>query len=354
MKRRWFLVVPLAIALGGLPTGRLAAAPQRSLDIYFIDVEGGAATLMVTPMGESILVDSGWRQDDDRDARRIHHVATQVAGLNRIDYAVTTHWHMDHYGGIGRLAEMIPVLHFYDRGIPDASTDDPTNFPTLIAAYRKASHGRSSALHPGDELPLMTDPDRRIPRVRVRCLTANAQVIGEEKSSIAPSGCARHPSKPQDTSDNARSLSLLLSYGRFEFLNCGDLTWNVEHRLVCPKNHVGTVDLYQVTHHGMDISNNPAVLEAVQPRVAVMCNGPRKGGAPATMAVLRATPSIEAIYQLHRNVATSAADNTAPDLIANPDEACAGQFIKVSVAPDSKSFTVQIGPDGRPRKFKTK
>jgi beta-lactamase superfamily II metal-dependent hydrolase len=353
MTLRRSLIPAALLFLTLLTSAPLIAAPQRPLDIYFIDVEGGAATLMVTPLGESILVDSGWSGFEDRDARRIHQVATQVAGLKRIDHAVTTHWHMDHYGALGRLAEMIPVLNYYDRGIPDALPEDPENFPKLIADYKRASRGHSRTLRAGDDIDLIEDPDPG-PRLRLRCLTASGQVIGESKPSTAPSGCSRHPSKPEDTSDNAKSISLLLTYGRFGFLNCGDLTWNVEHRLVCPKNRVGSVDLFQVTHHGMDISNNPAVIEAIRPRVAVTCNGPRKGGSPATYANLRRTAGVEAIYQLHRNVATSAAENTAPERIANMEAECTGQWIKVSVAPDAKSYTVQIGPEGAKRQFKVR
>src|SRR5438128_12699790 len=89
-----------------------AAAQRRGLDIYFVETEGGAATLIVTPAGESILIDSG--NPGTRDAERIHKVATQIAGLKQIDHIIATHWHLDHYGGHGHLAELMPVKHFYD------------------------------------------------------------------------------------------------------------------------------------------------------------------------------------------------------------------------------------------------
>ncbi len=155
---------------------------------------------------------------------------------------------------------------------------------------------------------------------------------------------------PEDHSDNARSLAIRFRFGQFDFLDCGDLTWNVERSLVCPTNTIGAIDLYQVTHHGMDISNNPVLVRSIQPTVAIMNNGPRKGGSPATVRLLRSIPSIKAAYQLHRNAQTGPDDNTDPALIANSDPA-GGQFIHVSVASDGSKFSVQIGTDGSKREF---
>ena len=114
------------------------------------------------------------------------------------------------------------------------------------------------------------------------------------------------PDLPVDTSDNARSLAILFSLGKFQFFDAGDLTWNVEKKLVCPLDLVGPVDLYQVTHHGMDISNHPTLVQTVAPMVAIMNNGPRKGGCAATVKLLKSIPSIQAAYQLHKNAATAA------------------------------------------------
>jgi hypothetical protein len=155
---------------------------------------------------------------------------------------------------------------------------------------------------------------------------------------------------PVDRSDNARSLAFLFSFGSFQFFDAGDLTWNVEKQLVCPDDLIGPVDLYQVTHHGMDNSNHPALVQTIAPIVTVMNNGPRKGGAPATIKLLKSVPSIRAAYQLHKNAATGDGENTEGDLIANRDPA-GGEFIRVRVAPDGSKFTVQIGDLGRERSF---
>jgi hypothetical protein len=161
------------------------------------------------------------------------------------------------------------------------------------------------------------------------------------------------PDKPVDTSDNARSLAILFTLGRFQFFDAGDLTWNVEKRLVCPVDLIGKVDLYQVTHHGMDISNHPTLVRTIEPTVAIMNNGPRKGGAPGTVRLLRSIPTIQAAYQLHRNAATGPEDNTEPSLIANKDQA-GGTIIRVFVEPDGSRFTVQIGEDGTKRTFESR
>jgi competence protein ComEC len=350
-----FAALPLLLAAILPLAAAPAPAPRRSLDIYFIDVEGGAATLIVTPVGESMLIDSGWKRDDDRDATRIYDVARR-AGLTRIDHVVTTHWHMDHYGGLGRLAEMLPLGHFYDHGVPPSLADDPQNFPTLIAAYRTASHNHSTTLRPGDTIPLRTDlsasgPDA-IPPLTLRCLAASGKVISEGDTPPPPR--CNHPLKPEDTSDNARSVVLLLSYGQFHFLAGGDLTWNIEHRLVCPVNRVGQVDLYQVDHHGLDSSNNPVFVEAIRPRVAVMCNGPHKGGHPTTVATLRRVRGLEAFYQLHRNVDTTLGENAPLERIANVNADCQGETIKVSVAPDARSYTVTVGSHGPTGRYRTR
>lgn len=330
------LAVSAGLAAVPVPGG---AQATRGLDVYFVDVEGGAATLMVTPTGESVLVDSGWPRADGRDAKRIEHVARYVAGLSGIDHYVTTHWHTDHYGGIEHLAKLMPVRHYWDRGIPAAAEDGAKDFNLLISAYKRANEGKSSTLTPGDTLPLRQSG---LP-LELKVVAAQGRVIGEGKEEL-PLSCERHvPAPVKDDSDNAKSVSLLLTSGRFAFLNCGDLTWNVEHKLACPKNRVGQVDLWQVTHHGWEASGNPALVEAIRPRCAVMVNGPRKGASPRTFQMLKKSPSVEAVYQLHRNVTTRPEDNTNPERIANMDEKCRGEFLRVRLSPGGDRYTVYKG-----------
>lgn len=158
----------------------------------------------------------------------------------------------------------------------------------------------------------------------------------------------------EDKSDNAKSMGFILSYGDWRFLDLGDLTWNIEYKLVHPSDKIGPVDVFQVNHHGLEISNNPVLLQTVKPRVAVFNNGARKGGQPSVTATLRRIPEVQAIYQLHRNVTVGAQENTDPEYIANPDEKCQGESIKLSVAPDAKSYTLTVGSTGKPKKYETR
>jgi hypothetical protein len=335
-------------------TGSIAAGPEEwGLDIYFIDVQGGAATLLVTPERESILVDSGWPGLEDRDPKRIVRVLKERAGCDRLDHLITTHWHMDHFGGVAGLARLVEIKHFWDRGLPEDG-DPALDFPDgpkpddpLGIAYRRASNGKRTALKAGDPLLFRGGLAGVV-------LSSGGKVLPAPTAAVPNPLCAESPADlAVDPSDNARSLSIRFRLGKFDFLDCGDLTWNVEKALVCPNDLVGPIDLYQVTHHGMDISNHPILVRTIQPTVAIMNNGPKKGGAPATVKLLRSVPSIQAAYQLHRNVDTSAEDNTDASLIANAEPA-GGNDIHVSVSADGSKFSVQIGEGGAIREFASK
>jgi beta-lactamase superfamily II metal-dependent hydrolase len=336
-----------------LPSCLCAAEPkdiERGLDIYFIDVEGGAATLIVTPAGESVLIDCG--NPGSRDAERIHRVAAEQAGLKAIDHLIITHWHLDHYGSVEKLAKLMPIKRFYDRGIPRTLAEDPKNFPLLIQAYREASQEKSQSLKPGDVVGLKQRQGS--PPLRLLCLCSGGEVIPDKLEDAANPIAKEHRPQADDPTDNAKSLGFLLSFGGFRFLDLGDLTWNIEYKLVHPTDKIGLVDVYQSTHHGLEISNNPVVIKTVRPRVAVFNNGARKGCHPSVMATLRRIPDVQAIYQMHRNLTVGAQENTDPEFIANSEEKCQGESIKLSVSSDAKSYTVTVGSKGKPRRYETR
>ncbi len=328
----------------------LCAEPKdKTLDIYFIDVEGGAATLFVTPIGESLLIDSGYPDYNDRDRNRILDVARSVAGLKQIDHAAVTHWHLDHYGNHASLSTQIKIANFWDRGIPESLKEDKS-FLERIANYRSASQNKSKKMVPGDLLPLKSG---RTP-LEMKVITASREVI---KNSGKPNPYSKlHDPKPEDTSDNAASMSFLMKFGEFKFLCCGDLTWNMEAKLVTPNNPVGQVDLFMVTHHGLPVSNNPALVLAIDPKVAVMCNGPTKGGSAEVISTLKKVKSLEHWYQLHRNIKLKPDEQTPAEFILNQETTvdCPGGYVKASVAPDGKSYTIQLGEDGPIRKYQTR
>jgi beta-lactamase superfamily II metal-dependent hydrolase len=333
-----------ALALLAAPALPGADAPA-GLTVVFVDCEGGAAALIRTPAGESVLVDPGY--PGDRDAGRIAEAA-KALGISRIDHFISTHWHIDHVGGLPDVAKRIPVAKFYDRGLPPSPRDEGTKME-YVDAYRRLSGGKSTVLGPGDEVPLAQAPGS--PPLSLRCVVSRCRTEGTIESAKTTAGCTAHEGHNADTSDNAKSLGFVLRLGDFRFALLGDITWNVEHALACPVNRIGRVDVYQVTHHGFDISNNPVLLEAIRPRVAIMPNGPEKGGAPSVVAALKGLGT--EIYQLHRNVKSRESENAPRENIANWDEKCGGEPIVLRVSPDGKNYSVKVGRSGVEKKFET-
>ena len=317
--------------------------PSDPLSVYFIDVEGGGAMLVVSPEGESMLVDSGYPDLGSRDLKRILRVVKDVADLDRIDHAVVTHWHRDHYGNHAALAAELPIGRFLDRGIPDALQEDP-EFEPRIADYRRASENESIALAAGDDFALAGG-------VSVRVLAASRSVVsGGEPNPYA----SEHTARDRDNSDNAESLAMVIEHGDFRLFCGGDLTWNVEADLVTPGNPIGSIDLYMVTHHGLPTSNNPVLVKAVEPVVAVMCNGPSKGGQPDVLATLAALPTLKAWFQLHTNLSVPPEKQTKRSRIANTGDtaSCSGRFIRVTHTAGDNEFAVQI-EGSEPERFST-
>lgn len=343
MSKRIGALLALILAL---PLSLLAQSTDRdgSLDIYWVDSEGGGSTLVVTPAGEAILIDTG---NPGRDAERIHRVATQEAGLTQIDHLIVTHFHRDHFGGAPELAEMMPIINVWDNGIPETDPDNRTEDTTwaqTIQPYRDMIVQQRHVIEPGDDIPLRGAQSGVTPELRF--VGARQEFVAPPNGAPANEHCADAVSKEPDPSDNANSSVFILEFGEFQFFHGGDVTWNVEEELVCPVNRIGTVDLYQVNHHGLGSSNNPVLVHSLDPIVSVMNNGPRKGTSSETMASLRSSPSLLAMYQVHLNVRDDAENNTLLNYIANIDPDNDGNYIHASVAPDGESYAVSVPSNG--------
>jgi beta-lactamase superfamily II metal-dependent hydrolase len=340
MTRRTFLIVGLGLGL--LSLNVQAGQSDKRLDIYWVDTEGGAAVLVVTPTGESVLIDTG--NPGERDSSRIIK-AVREAGVEAIDHLVTTHYHIDHMGGASAVAKAVPIRNVYDNGDKNPAREKPTE------DYLKMQVEKRIVVNPGDVIPLRQAEDG--PRLELKVIGARKQFI-EPPAGAAPNPlCGTVQGKAQDLTDNANSIVLLLSFGDFRFYDGGDLTWNVESRLVCPVNLVGEVDVYQVTHHGLDNSNNPLVVRSLKPTIAIMNNGTTKGAGPETMATLKSTDSIKAIYQSHKCLRPDA-QNAPEAYIANLPEKCEGNPIRLSVDEGAKTYTVSIPANRHERTFEVK
>jgi beta-lactamase superfamily II metal-dependent hydrolase len=284
----------------------------KTLDIYYIDTEGGQSTLFISPAGESLIVDTG--NAGGRDLERIL-AALNAAGVKQIDHLWTTHYHGDHVGAMEELAKRVPIKHFYDHG-PVATNDRPTP-PTFLPMYEALSKGRRTTVKPGDRVPMAG--------LDVVTVSSNAAGIktnlrGGGKPNPACAGVEKKDESAYFDPDNGSSAGFVMTFGKFRTIDLGDLTWNGELDIVCPLNRLGQIDLFLVSHHGIDRSNSPALVHGLQPRVAIMNNGTRKGGALGTFKVLETSPRLEDLWQLHWSYNVGVEHNAPGVFIANIDD----------------------------------
>jgi len=339
-RRAWLLVVRRAclVVLGALAwvSSTVAEPPAdspKTLQIYFIDVEGGQATLFVTPEHQSLLIDTGWPGNNGRDADRIV-AAAHDAGISKIDYVLITHYHDDHVGGAPQLAERIPIGTFVDHG----ENHEPNgNFSQKVfAAYQQLlATGKYQHIvaKPGDVLP--------IKGIRAEVISSDGNLIPAPLPGAGQpnSFCANSPVPPPDNTENQRSLGTLNTFGKLRILDLGDLTADKERELMCPSNRLGKIDIYIASHHGHFQSGSASLVHAIAPRIAIVDNGAKKGGSPSALEVIKSAPKLEAMWQLHFSDEAGSARNAVPEFIANPEGPDVANRLRLTANPDG-SFTV--------------
>jgi competence protein ComEC len=300
-------------------TGAVQGA--KTLDLYFIDVEGGQATLVVAPSGQSLLIDTGYTGFGGRDTVRIA-AAAKDAGVKKIDTLLITHFHDDHVGGVANLLDRFQVATLLDHG-PSIETHD---YPSAYAAA--IAKGQHKVVAAGDKIP--------IKGLDVTVVTAAGKTIGGQGEPNPNCAGIAERQSADETGENSQSVGVVIQFGKFRFTDLGDLTWNKELALLCPENHVGKVDLYLTTHHG---GESPKAMWGMTPRVAIMNNGPSKGGDPAGWKNVMTSPGLEDLWQLHFALAGGKDTNVPDTFIANVDANDQGRHLKVAALPDG-SFTV--------------
>jgi competence protein ComEC len=291
-----------------------AAQPSaKSLQIYYVDTEGGQSTLFRTPSGESLLVDVG--NPGGRDTDRLM-LALEDAGVKQIDHLVLTHYHSDHVGGLAELAKRIPIKRFYDHG--PAAEGDRAGGEGFMEQYAQIyANGVRTVVKPGDKLT--------IPGLDITIVSSAGQVLktnlpGAGRPNPACAGFVQKDLSQVFDPDNAYSVGFVLGFGRFRTIDLGDLTWNHEGQLMCPANKLGTVDLFLTSHHGINQSNAAVLVHGLQPRVAIMNNGTRKGGSLETFQTVESSPGLEDLWQLHWSHNVMLEHNASGAFIANIED----------------------------------
>jgi beta-lactamase superfamily II metal-dependent hydrolase len=303
---------------------RLRAAQSKNngrgeLQIYFVDVEGGQATLFVMPDGRSLLFDTGWADYHDRDADRILAAARQ-AGITRLDYVLISHYHGDHVGGVPQLAAKIPIGTFFDHG-PDREAPPVPGWQGTRAgyeAYQKilaTGKYKHILLNTGEKLP--------VKGLDATVVSADGTVIGHPLPGAGapnPDCGAIDKAAPglqyPDMTENGRAIAIVIRFGRVRILDPADLTWDRERTLMCPVNTLGHINLFIVGNHGMAGATSPALVYGIAPQVAIMDNGAFKGGGIPALDLICNAPSKPALWQLHY-AERAGEHNTEAPFIAN-------------------------------------
>ena len=247
--------------------------------------------------------------------------------------------------GVPALAERVEIGQFIDHG--ESVEQSSERGLASWNAYLSVAEGRRRTVKPGDKLPLRG--------LEFSFVLANGETLDRPLMPLGPNPyCDGASPGSDDTGENSRSVGYLVSLGAFQFLDLGDVTVNVQHKLACPENKLGDVDIYQVSHHGSGVA--PQLTWALSPSVAVINNGPHKGGNAEGFEVVAQTPNLEHIWQSHRALDTDNAHTADESRLANTtdEDDCLGHWIRASVNPDGRSYFVFNGRNGSSRTYLSK
>jgi competence protein ComEC len=317
----------------------------KNLDIYVIDVEGGKAVLLVSPTGQSMLIDAGWPASNNRTASTDRIVeAARVAGLKRIDNLVITHFDIDHIGDVADLVSKISVGHIFDHGdLQTSNTQAMQRFASYAAVRERIGH---TVLNVGDRVP--------IEGADVRVVSAGGKLITKPLAGAGAHNvlCDRYRQADTLASDaeDDRSIGLMIAFGKFRMLDLADLEAHLSHDLVCPNNLIGPVSVYNVNVHGQFKGIAPELVGAVQAPVIVQANGARKGADAQTWPVLQGAAGLKDIWQVHYSLNAGNGANPADDFIANLEGPDGFKWIQIS-AEKSGVFTVTNARNGFSRRY---
>src|SRR5712692_10226169 len=266
----------------------LSAQPAT---FYLVDVGHGNAAFVISPSGETMLLDCG----PTRAANRIYNFMEQN-GIKKIDYLVVSHFEDDHMGAAPQLSKKVPILNWVDHGqsvVYDRSDDwwkqrrGPWARAGMGKRYDQSFDEYKEARATGHHIPVKPGDKVPIRGLDVVVVTAGGKELtkplpGAGQSNAACSQVAR---LAEDDAEDGQSVGVLAAFGKFRFTYLGDLTWNSSTRLFCPTNKMGTVDAYLVTHHAQAMSNelgdyyaglsccSIAEVQALHPRVGLVSMG---------------------------------------------------------------------------------
>jgi competence protein ComEC len=351
------LAIPAAIA----PI--MAQGRDDALQMISVDVEGGGGTVFVTPNKRVVVIDTGNPEASAAtgnypSAQRLVD-AVKAAGGTKVDYLITTHYHGDHIGGLEGFIKRIKIDDFIDHG-ENREVRGATNSGAggiigpdwrVLGPDGRPAAGRGGVVPPPPADPNVPPPNStegqyrnylkmiagtgakhrvvktgehiRLDGMDIHIVSADA--VMPAKAPVGSRGavpeCAAMPAMPANGGEeNARSTSVVITYGKTKIAAFGDLTWDREKELVCPEDKVGKVDVYLSSHHGTVMSGSPALVNTLQPIVTIMGNSPTKGGHPERVKTIQSSPRNQGLWMLHAARNTPEV-NGDPNMIANPDPA---------------------------------